>query len=113
MQFFMKYRLVTAGTFLHTNCGFFVFATKDIADALAHLPCCRPCSHPQPTPVPTHYCSTSESYYSVRSTPRRATDTNCVDRGTARAERLEHDLKLVPAPSRSSGWLANTTGVDW
>ena len=30
----------------------------------------------------------------------------------AEAEQLEHDLKLVPAPSKGSGWLANTTGMD-
>ena len=29
------------------------------------------------------------------------------------AERLEHDLKLVPAPSKGAGWLANHAGMDW
>ena len=29
------------------------------------------------------------------------------------AERLEHDLKLVPAPSKGSGWLANLAGMGW
>ena len=30
-----------------------------------------------------------------------------------RAELLEHDLKLVPAPSKGSGWLTNLAGMDW